>query len=375
MSLLFSIREIKIPYFNLKFGIVEIDTTFVFFVIGLLIGLIAFHSLKSLFVVLLFLAFIVFILLHDFVQILIAKTFSLKLRKFIIFPFGTKKFYGKDFDNAKQEFIYAFAGLLVYFVLMLAFAILGLTVFSGVWPETITLQNTLTSQTFDFTLMDFPLFFLFWVSFLLFAFNLFIFAMPMDGGRLVKALLTIIFGQYSANKMVPYISRVITLLVILAGLFFWDIIIILIGLFIYYTTVKELREYEILRVLEGKSVKYFMKPCDLIFNSEQTVTDCFKEMKKTMIPDAVVTFDEGGFGVIDVEEISKVSKLYWPTTKIGTVAKIVDGVSERENLAFVAQYMVTKDLEIIPVVDACKTLLGIIKRAEFSDYIKIHKIL
>jgi len=88
-----------------------------------------------------------------------------------------------------------------------------------------------------------------------------------------------------------------------------------------------------------------------------------------------VTFDEGGFGVIDVEEISKVSKLYWPTTKIGTVAKIVDGVSERENLAFVAQYMVTKDLEIIPVVDACKTLLGIIKRAEFSDYIKIHKIL
>jgi CBS domain-containing protein len=198
----------------------------------------------------------------------------------------------------------------------------------------------------------------------------------MDGGRFVKAFLTLLFGQYSANKIVPLISKIIAILVILTGLFFWDIIIILIGLFIYYTTVKELREYEILRVLEGKSVKSFMVPVELVFENESNVSDCFKEMKKTMIPDAIIKYKDDGFGVVDVELISKVNKLYWPTTKIGSIAKSVDYVTEKENLAYVAQYMVAKDLEVIPVVDGSnKKILGIIKRTEFSDYIKIHKIL
>jgi len=379
MSLFSKIKDVpkqkNYSRFDLRFGIIEIDSTFLFFLIGLLLGLFVFHNYKSLFVVLLFIAFILFILLHDFVQILIAKLFSLKLRKYIIYPFGTKKFFGKDFESPKQELLYSFSGLFVYFILMVIFVVLGLTIFNSLWPDTVVLQNTLTAQTFDFALMEFPIFFLFWISFLLFVFNLFIFAMPMDGGRLIKALLTIIFGQYSANKIVPIISKIIALLVILAGLFFWDVIIILIGIFIYYTTVKELREYEILRVLEGKSVKSFIQPVELVFNSDANINDAFREMKKTMIPDAIVKFDNKHFGVIDVEQISKVNKLYWPTTNVGSIAKILDSVGERENLAYVAQYMVTKDLEIIPVTDASKKIVGIIKRADFSDYIKIHKIL
>lgn len=364
------------PKFSLKIGIVEIDSTLAFFIAGLLLGLVIFHNPKSLFVVFLFACFIGFILFHDLVQIGIAKAFSLKLRKFIIYPFGTKKFFGRDFDNAKQELFYAFCGIMTYFLLMILFVILGLLVFKTLWPETVILQNTLTAQTLDFTLMQYPMFFMFWISFLLFCFNLFILAMPMDGGRFAKAILTIIFGQYSANKIVPLISKVIAIIIILTGLFFWDIIIILIGLFIYYTTVKESREYEILRVLEGKSVKSFMVPLELMFENDANVSDCFKEMKKTMIPDAIVKHKDGGFGVVDVELISKVSKLYWPTTKIGSIAKSVDSVTEKENLAYVAQYMVAKDLEIIPVIDVgSKKILGVIKRTEFSDYIKIHKIL
>lgn len=368
--------KIVSPKFSLKFGIVEIDSTLAFFLLGLILGLIVFHNTKSLFVIFLFGCFIGFILLHDLVQIGIAKAFSMKLRKFIIYPFGTKKFFGRDFDNEKQELLYAFCGIITYFLLMILFVVLGLLVFKTLWPETIILQNTLTAQTLDFALMQYPMFFMFWVSFLLFCFNLFILAMPMDGGRFVKAILTLIFGQYSANKIVPLISKIIAIIVILTGLFFWDILIILIGLFIYYTTVKELREYEILRVLEGKSVKSFMVPLELVFDNDENVSDCFKEMKKKMNPDAIIKYKNDGFGVVDVELISKVNKLYWPTTKIGSIAKSVDFVTERENLAYVAQYMVAKDLEIIPVVEQnTKKVLGIIKRTEFSDYIKIHKIL
>jgi hypothetical protein len=361
--------------FSLTFGIFEIDTTFIFFFIGLLLGLIIFHNLKALFVFLLFVMFIVFNLIHDGLQLLLAKRFSLKLRKYILYPFGTKKFFGKDFDSPKQELIYGFAGLFVYFLIMLGATLVGTFLLPHLWPVEILLKNTLTAQTIDFSLISYPLFFVFWIAFLLFSFNAFIFAMPMDGGRLVKALLTIIFGETSANKIIPYLSKVVALIVILAGLFFWDILIVLIGLFIYYATMREFREYEILRVLEGKSIKTFMVKPDLLFKSDISVMDCFNKMRDLRIPDAIIELNDG-YGVIGVEDISKLSKDLWPGTPAIKLARQVDAINVKENLAFVAQYMVAKDLEIMPVIEGKdKTIIGVIRRTDFADYIKIHRVL
>jgi predicted transcriptional regulator len=167
----------------------------------------------------------------------------------------------------------------------------------------------------------------------------------------------------------------VALIVVLTGLFFWDILIVLIGLFIYYATMREFREYEILRVLEGKSIKTFMVKPDLLFKSDTSVMDCFSKMKDLRIPDAVVELNDG-YGVISVEDISKLSKDLWPGTQVVKIARVVDAINVRENLAFVAQYMVAKDLEIMPVVEGKeKGIIGVIKRTDFADYIKIHRVL
>lgn len=370
------LQKLQKPFSSgIKFKIVEIDQTFLLFIVGLFLGILVFWSKKSLFVFGLFLAFIIFVIIHDFIQIKVAEFFSLRIRKYIIYPFGTKKFYGEDFDSPKHEFIYALSGLAVYAALSVGSAVLGATYLKFLWPETVLLQNTLTAQTFDFALMNFPLFFLFWIGFLLFALNLLIFAMPMDGGRLVKSILTMIFGKFSANNMIPYISKIVALIVILGGLFFWDLLIVIFGLYIYYTTVKELREYDVVRILEGKTIGSFTKKTELLFKAEDSVSDVFREMKKALIPEAIVNFGEGIYGVVDVEGIANVNKSYWPATKVGDIAIKVDPITERENLGFVAHYMVDKDLAIVPVVEGKqRELKGIIKRADFSDYIKIHKI-
>lgn len=376
MSISSCLTKVKRPFLSgFKFKVLEIDSTFLLFITGLVFGILIFWSKKSLFVFGLFCAFILFIIVHDLVQIKVARLFSLKIRKYVIYPFGTKKFYGEDFASPKHEFVYALAGLAVYAVLSVGSAILGVTYLKFLWPEIVLLQNTLTAQTFDFALMNYPLFFLFWIGFLLFAFNLLIFAMPMDGGRLVKSILTMLFGKFSANNMVPYISKIVALIVILAGLFFWDLLIVIFGLYIYYTTVKELREYDVVRILEGKTVSSFAKKTELLFKAGDSVSDVFREMKKALIPEAIVDYGEGVYGVVDVECIADVSKSYWPSTKIGDISVKVDPITDKENLGFVAHYMVDKDLAIVPVVEGKgRGLKGIIKRADFSDYIKIHKI-
>jgi stage IV sporulation protein FB len=346
------------------------------FVGGLILGVIIFLSLKALWIAFLYFIFLISLLIHDLVQIWIAKRYGLVLKKFVIYPVGTKKMYGEDFEKPSHEFLYAFAGLMVYFLIFILTYIITINLFPQYWPESITLQNTITAQTFDIILLNYPLFSIFWVNFLLFIFNLFVFAVPLDGGKLLKALLTLIFGQYSANKFVPIISKIVAGIIVVVGFIFWDILIIIIGVFVYFVSSKESKENEILMLLSDKSVNEFVKPVELIFDESQTVLDCFEKMKDKLIPEALVKMDDNKYGVIDADKISGISKGFWGAKTAGDVAEHVVPATDKEKLGFLAQYMVEKNLSILPVVhNRTKVLIGIIRRTDLADFLKIHKIM
>jgi hypothetical protein len=353
----------------------EIDSTFYLFVLGLIIGVLIFFSIKALWVLFLYLVFIGSILIHDIIQIYLAKRFGLDLKKFVLYPFGSKKMYGEDFEKPLHEFIYAISGLLTYILLMVIFFVVGVFFIKGFWPVEIVLQSTLTSQTFSALLLQYPLFAMFWINFLLFIFNLFIFAIPMDGGRLLKALLTFVFGEFSANKLVPTISKIVSIVVLVFGIVYWDLIIVVIGLFVLIISSKEAKEMEVLMVLEDKKVNDFTTKVKLKFNPDITILDCFEKMKKDLIPDALVMYDKNKFGVIDTNIISSISKELWASKKVGEAAIEVEPATDKEKLGYIAQYMVEKNLSILPVVHSrTHVLIGIIRRSDLGDFIKIHKI-
>lgn len=362
-------------FFKTK-ALYDIDSTLYLFIAGLVLGVVVFFSMKALWVLFLYIIFFLSFIVHDTVQILIADKYGLTLKKYVIYPVGTKKMYGEDFENPFHEFVYAFSGLLVYLFILITTYFIAVNFFPQYWPINITIQNTITAQTFDEVLMNYPLFSVFWINFLLFLFNLFILAVPLDGGRVLKAVLSIIFGQYSANKFVPIISKIIAGLIVLLGFIFWDVLIIILGVFVYFVSSKEARESEVLLILSDKKVNDFVKPVELIFKEHITVLDAFEKMKENLIPEAVVSYDDGKYGVIDADKISTVSKSFWGSKQIGDVAEIVSPGTDKEKLGFIAQYLVEKNLSILPVVHyRTNVLIGIIKRSDLADFLKIHKIL
>lgn len=353
----------------------EVDSTLYLFVLGLALGSLIFFSIKALWVLVLYIIFILSILFHDFIQISIASHYDLNLKKLVIYPFGTKKMYGEDFDSPKHEFMYAFAGLLVYLFIMLFTYFVTIIFFNSYWPAEVVLQKTITAQTFDSILISYPVFSIFWVNFLLFLFNSFILAAPLDGGRLLRSILTFIFGAHSANKFVPIISQVMAFIIMAVGIFYWDIIIIVIGGFVYFVSSKELKESEILYALSDKNVNDFVKPVELKFKTETKLIDCFDKMREELVPVGIVEYGDGRYGVIDAEKISTVSKTFWVSKDVGDVAEEIDPATDKEMLGFIAQYMVEKNLSILPVVHSrTKVLIGIIKRSDLADFLKIHKI-
>jgi len=283
--------------------------------------------------------------------------------------------FGEDFETPWQEMIYAVAGLSVYLFIFLFTYFIAAYLLPSFWPVDIVLKNTITAQTFDMVITQYPLFTIFWVNFLLFVFNFIIFAIPLDGGRILKSILTIIFGQYSANKIIPIISKIVAFIMVVIGLLFWDVIIVILGVFVYFMSVKEARENEILLVLSDKRVNEFVKPTELLFKSEETVLSCFEKMKEELIPEALVHYGKNQYGVIDADKIAALSKVMWAEKKVGEIAEKVAAATDREKLGFIAQYLVEKNLSIIPVIHShTKGLIGIIKRSDLADFLKIHKI-
>jgi len=359
----------------LKNSIYEIDATVYLFIAGLILGVLVFFSIKAVWVLSLYLLFLISFLLHDLVQNLVAKKFGLRLKRYIIYPIGTKKMYGEDFEKPWHEFIYALSGLLVYLFILIITYVVAVRFFPELWPDIIILKNTITAQTFDTLLMSYPLFSVFWINFLLFVANLFIFAVPLDGGRLLKAVLIMIFGQFSANRFVPIISKIMSFLIVAVGLIFWDLIIVVLGVFVYVICIKEAQENEILVLLANKNVNDFVRPVELMFGENNSILECFTKMKENLIPEAIVKYDDGKYGVIDADKISSVQKSNWGSKTAGDISEVVMPGTDKEMLGFIAQYMVEKNLSVLPIVHSrTNAFIGIIKRSDLSDFLKIHKI-
>jgi len=351
----------------------EINSTVWLFITGLFLGALIFWNKKALLVLGIYIVFLISTIIHDLIQIYFANHFGLSLKKYIIYTFGTKKMYGKDFENSWIELLYSFIGLVTYVFLFLLSFFIAKLLLPSLWPQTISLQNTITAQTFDMVMYNYPLFGIFWVNFLLFAFNLLILAAPLDGGKFLKSILAIVFSKRTANKLMPIISKVIGVLIIGLGIVFWDILIVLLGIFVYYISTKNEKENEITFALNNKKVEKFIKPAELVFEANISVFDAFKEMKTRLIPEAIVKFGKKEYGVIDADKISNISKINWPTTKVNAVAIKVDPTNKSESLSYIALYMVEKDLPILPVIDRQDNLLGVIKRSDLADFLKLHK--
>jgi len=297
-----------------------------------------------------------------------------KLKRFTLYPFGSRKVFDRSFDKATHELVYALLGpFSSLFILLIAF-IIAINI-PGAWPQSIMLKETLTAQTFDVALISFPLFVVVWINFLLFVFNLLVPALPLDGGRILHSLLTIFFGTYSSNRILPLFSKILGFIVILCGFIFWDLLVLLLGLFIYFMSNKEAKENELYVTLEGQKAGDYVSDKFLIVKSEESIFDVFTKMSEQREVDVIVDYGQKEYGVLSVDTIASIPKAYWASEKAGDKAKIVDHVIPSEALAFVIQYMMENNLNILPVFsNKEQSISGVLKRVDIASVIRLGRI-
>ena len=222
---------------------VKIHWTFMF-----TIGLVAYMSIKQnlslqeslilgAFVLILF----VCVVLHEYGHALTARRFGIKTVDIILSPIGGLARLEKLPEKPAHEILVAIAGPAVNVVLA------GVLIFS----LTVVMKEPLLTNEVDVSLTN-PANFMrsvIGLNVILFLFNL-VPAFPMDGGRVLRALLSIKWGRNKGTQIATFVGRLIAMAFILYGIWSNQYTLALIGMFVFYTAGVENQQVKLKTVLD-----------------------------------------------------------------------------------------------------------------------------
>ncbi|MFT6147029.1 MAG: Zn-dependent protease [Myxococcota bacterium] len=162
------------------------------------------------------------VVLHEFGHAMAARYYGIKTRHITLFPFGGVAAIEQIPQNPTQEFVIAIAGPMVNGALVLLF--LPFALITGWWS--LGLLALLNGIMGVFNLLP---------------------AYPMDGGRVLRAFLSIPFGHIRATLAAMALGRLFALLFVVAGFANYAPSLVLVGVFLFVAIGVERRQlrYEI----------------------------------------------------------------------------------------------------------------------------------
>jgi stage IV sporulation protein FB len=160
------------------------------------------------------------VLLHELGHAAMARRFGVRTREIVLYPIGGVARL-ESIPGGWAELLIALAGPAVNVVLALLCAgALSALHIPHAFQQALPWQNTGLVQK------------LLWANIVLVVFNM-IPAFPMDGGRVLRAVLAIGLGQYRATRIAAFIGQLIAGLFVAGGIWQADLFLAFIGLFVF----------------------------------------------------------------------------------------------------------------------------------------------
>ncbi|GLR18634.1 site-2 protease family protein [Portibacter lacus] len=166
------------------------------------------------------------VVLHEYGHALMAKRFNVKTIDIILSPIGGLARLERLPSKPLQEFYIAIAGPMVNIVIA---GFIGLILYFGSMPILIDLDSSVS----NFNNWGAYLSIVLYINLMLFLFNL-IPAFPMDGGRILRALLSIKLGKKKSTDIASWIGYAIAVGFVILGIVYAYYTLSIIGFFVMF---------------------------------------------------------------------------------------------------------------------------------------------
>ena len=308
---------------------IELHITFILLIVAVFA-----LSYPDLFFFYLILFLFVFVVFHELSHSLVARHYKIKVRKIVLYPIGGVSEIEEIPENPRVEWRMAIAGPLTSFAI-------GLVLFGiyAVFPTTASFE-TVGSFVYNLALLNV----------ILGAFNL-IPAFPMDGGRVFRALLAERIKFSDATKYAAYVGRILGIFMAVLGIAFFNIWLIIIGVFIYIGASEEAEATIVSTTLARVRVKDVMHPEVAAVKPETTVSEALDVMFKARYHDALVEKDGEFHGVVVWDDIKKVKPEQRSTLTVEQMPLKKISIFNDESILEAYKIMTREKIDLVPVVE------------------------
>jgi Zn-dependent protease len=304
------------------------------------------------------LALFAIVVLHELGHALVAKHFGVRTRDITLLPIGGMARLERIPEQPKQELLVALAGPAVNVALAaVLFAVLAaggrLTAFTDL---------TLVGGDFLSKLM--------WINVSLAVFNL-LPAFPMDGGRVLRAVLALRLNYLRATQVAASIGQGIALLLGLLGLFL-NPFLVLIALFVWMGAAQEAGMAQIHAGLGGIPVGQVMTTEFRTLSPEEPLSEAARQTLAGYQHDFPVVVDGRVVGVLTQENLLAGLTTGGPRTQIGdAMQRSFETADPTEMIEPVLVRMQSSACRALPVLRNGE-LTGIVTAENVGEFLLIH---
>ncbi len=307
------------------------------------------------FITLLFLC----VLLHEFGHVLAARRYGVRTTDIILLPIGGVSRMERIPEKPSQEFVVALAGPVVSVVIAgCLYLILG--GFSV--PTSMEVQNP------DMNILER----LAYVNLFLALFNL-IPAFPMDGGRILRAVLASRIGYARGTQVAASVGQAVAFGLGLLGLF-GNPILIFIALFVYLGAASEAHAVQMREVSQSMMVADAMITKFETLPAESRVEDAVECLIRTTQHEFPIVDSDGRLrGFLTRDDMIRALRDNGPEVPVSGVMRTdIPTVHARSRLDEALRLMQEKQNPAVGVVDSNGRMIGIVTPENIGEMMMVH---
>jgi Zn-dependent protease len=298
------------------------------------------------------------VVLHELGHALMARRYGIQTRDITLLPIGGVARLEKMPEKPMQEFWVALAGPAVNLVIALVL-IVGLAATGGFTPVE---ELGVTGGSFWHRLLV--------LNVVLVAFNL-LPAFPMDGGRVLRALLAMRLGRRRATAIAANVGQVMAILFGIVG-FFYNPFLIFIGIFVFLGAQAEAGMVEMQSALAGLRVRDAMMTRFRTLAAQDTLGKAVEELLAGSQQDFPVLENDQPIGILRRNDLVKaLSEGHRDDAVTTGMSRGCETVDESASLKSAVESMRERECTTMPVV-AGGRVVGLLTLENISEMIMVN---
>jgi Zn-dependent protease len=323
------------------------------------------------------LAILVSVVLHEYGHAIAARRYNVRTRDILlIFLFGMARLERVP-EKPKHEFVIAIAGPLTN-ILLFGLTILGIGLLAQ--PEHIEALQLFLLRLGDYeapvnTAFTVPKFLLFCINFALFNLMLAILNLlpvfPLDGGRVLRALLSMRIGRAKATRIASWVGQGFAVLFAVWGIYSGNIMLAVLGLFVIYAARSENDTVQTESMLGHFKARDLVRPQFSRFQTNDWMINTFEALQHGLERHFLV-FDlyDNLVGLLEEPDILNAQRKSDPTAAVSKYMQKPALVSLEESMLHVHHLIRQRGYGLVAVTDAEGQLVGVIDEAGLNYFLK-----